>query len=72
MIILNATQADAIRGITTPGHSLEPVPLADGATYVLPESVLADPAHAIHHDLLASLPTRDVAEDEYPRSIGYP
>lgn len=65
MIILTQEQADHVRGETSPGHALDPVRLKSGA-YVLNEEVLADPAHAKHHDYLASLDTREVAPNEYP------
>jgi hypothetical protein len=42
------------------------MPLADGKTYVLPEDVLDDPAHAVRRDLLAGLPRRAIADDEWP------
>ena len=45
-IILTKEEADKVRGITTPGHALDPVPLADGASFILPLEVLSDPAHA--------------------------
>lgn len=64
MIILTHEQANQVRGITTDGHALIPEPLVDG-TFVLPEVAVTDPAHAPHHEALAALPTRDVAEDEY-------
>lgn len=67
MIILTSTEADQVRGITTPGHALEPFLLADGVTYVLPVAVLADPAHAMHHAFLNSLPQRDVDDSEFPQ-----
>ena len=65
MIILNDTQADAIRGITSPGNALEPVALLSGE-FVLPEAVLRDPAHAVYRDTLVVLPTRAVAAEEFP------
>lgn len=68
MIILTSEQAAAVRGPTAPGSALDPIPLADGS-YVLPEAVLADPAHAIRHEALAALPTREVALDEYLMQI---
>lgn len=66
MIVLNAAQAAAVTGPTAEGHALEPVPLADGATWVLPLAVLSDPAHASRHAELEALPTRDVAAEEFP------
>lgn len=67
MIILDATQADHVRGPTGPNAYLMPIALADGVTWVLPVEVLADPAHAVHHDYLAALPTRDVLPEEFPQ-----
>ena len=45
-IALDATQAQKLRGITSPGHALDPLGLADGVTFILPLEVLDDPAHA--------------------------
>lgn len=58
-IILTAAQADKVRGITSEGHALEPVPLKDG-TFMLPPEVLDDPAHAAFADMLKALPQRTV------------
>jgi hypothetical protein len=66
MLILTTEQAALVRGPTSPASRLEPVPLADGKTYVLPEDVLDDPAHAARRDLLAGLPRRAIADDEWP------
>ena len=38
-------------------------PLA-GGTFALPVRVLAEPAHAVHHETLRSLPTCEAAECE--------
>lgn len=65
-IILTTAEADAVRGPTAPGAALEPVPLADGVTFVLPEEVLTDPAHGSQHEMLATFPLRVVAEAEWP------
>ena len=67
MIILTAPEAAQVRGQTATNRALDPVILADGVTYFLPEEVLADPAHALHHDFLATLPTRDVAQRNFRR-----
>lgn len=66
MIILTAQQAAAIRGPTSQGASLDPLALADGVTFVLPEEVLSDPAHAMRWDALAALPRRSVSPAEFP------
>ena len=68
MIVLTAEQAEEVRGPTASGSALEPVALADGVTLVLPEAVLNDPAHAAHQAFLASLPTREIAQNEWPQS----
>lgn len=65
-IILDAAQAESLRGPTAPTAELVPLPLADGTTWVLPVAVLDDPAHAARHDVLAALPQRAVARDAFP------
>lgn len=50
-IVMTQAEADAVRGETSPGHSLSPVPTLDGK-YALPVRVLSDPAHASKHALL--------------------
>ena len=65
MIILTAQQADDVRGPTSDGCALSPVPLADGVTFVLPETVLDDPAHQQHHEALALLPRREIEPEEW-------
>lgn len=64
MIILTSAQADEVRGETTPGYMLEPVALLDGS-FVLPESVLTDPAHEPKWAVLSALPTRAVDDSEF-------
>lgn len=61
MIILTPDQADLVRGVSpiSPWAALDPVPLKDG-TFILPEDVLADPAHADVADFLGGLPTGDI------------
>lgn len=63
-IELTPAEADAVRGETSPGHRLDPVGLA-GGTFVLPVAVLADPAHALRHAMLAGMPTRAVGAEEW-------
>lgn len=65
MIILNQAQADQVRGPTVEGYELNPIALTDGETFVLPEAVLSDPAHALRHAFLASLPTREIEANEW-------
>jgi hypothetical protein len=58
VILLTATERDAVRGVSadTASAALEPVALTDGR-YFLGVEVLADDAHAEHHELLGTLPT---------------
>jgi len=63
MIILTEEQANQVRGIVN-NAGLDPILLKSGE-YVLGEQVLLDAAHAHHHELLASLPKREVATSEY-------
>lgn len=65
-IILTLEEAEAVRGPTSAGAALEPMPLLDGATFVLPEAVLADPDHAARWGILAGLPRRDILPGEWP------
>lgn len=44
-IVLSKSEADALRGKTSPHTALEPFELNDG-TFVLPADILTDPAHA--------------------------
>lgn len=55
-ILMTTAEADAVRGETSPGAWLAPVPLADGTSHILPERVLWDPEHAPAHARLESLP----------------
>jgi len=64
-ILLDANAAAAVRGMSSEGHTLEPVLLADGATFVLPANVLADPGHASRSEILCTLPQREVGPEEW-------
>ena len=61
MIILDAATAAAVGGGSRNGAALDPRPLADG-DFALPARVLDDAAHADHHALLSTMPTRPLAE----------
>lgn len=63
-IEMTAAEAVAVRGDTSAGHRLDPVELAGGA-FVLPVTVLQDPAHAARHGALGGLPQRAVAAEEW-------
>ena len=64
-IELTKEQAEMLRGPTDTGAALDPVPLLDGVTWVVPLATLDDPDHAEYHALLNSLPVREV----YPGEI---
>jgi hypothetical protein len=68
-IILTAEQARAAAGKTSPWTALDPVPLADGVTFVLPARVLTDPAHLSKRLALRVLSTRLVAPQEWPAPL---
>ena len=69
-IVLTKHQAAAIRGETVEGHKLDPMPLADGETFVLPETVLHDPAHTYRHVGLRKKLCREVGPEEWPAGEG--
>lgn len=63
VIYLTPAQADAVRGETSPGYGLEPVPYG-GEGFVLPASVLNDHAHASVHPFLVDLPRIEFVPEE--------
>ncbi|OYX74488.1 MAG: hypothetical protein B7Y95_06560 [Rhizobiales bacterium 32-66-11] len=65
-LLLTADLAEEVRGPTVPGAALAPVLLADGVTFVLPASVLDDPAHAVRQPQLAACARRIVLPQEWP------
>lgn len=67
-VILTASEADAVRGETSPGYYLTPRSLADGVTWALPARVLSDPAHESKWHLITALPQRTVTPEEWPPS----
>lgn len=73
MLLLTAQQAAMVRGPSAvdPTAMLSPVALDDGR-FALPASVLDDPAHEAHHEMLGSLPLASVSETVRPRpqSVG--
>lgn len=68
MIILTQEEAEAVRGETHKGAALDPVPLANGTEWVLPEAVLTDPAHQAWWEHLETLPRRTVHASEWPEA----
>jgi hypothetical protein len=69
-IILNADQADQVRGLsaTDPMSALNPIE-RQGGVFILGAAVLDDPAHAVHHALLFALPQMDSADPAFPPAI---
>ena len=65
MLILGPADAAAVTGPTADGAALQPRALADG-DFALPARVLDDPAHAMHHALLSTMPTRPLADCVWP------
>lgn len=61
-ILLTPEQADHVRGPTSLGAALMPIPIIPnlGAAYVLSDVVLNDPAHSQHKTYLNALPRTDV------------
>jgi hypothetical protein len=61
-ILLTAQQADHVRGPTSRGSALMPIPIIPvlGAAFVLSDAVLNDPAHAMHKAYLSACPRTDV------------
>jgi len=67
-ITMNKAQAAAIRGKTSDTTGLDPIPLDDGETYILPIRVLADNKHLIKRSLLERHSVRQVAKREFRKS----
>lgn len=64
-IVLTSEQAERVRGKTSDGSALEPVALANGTSFVLPEVVLYDTAHAKKIKDLISMPVREIKDTEW-------
>ncbi|MFG1410271.1 hypothetical protein V5G24_04080 [Xanthobacter sp. VTT E-85241] len=64
-LILDAATAAIVRGPTSPGYGLDPVPLLDGSGWILPEVCGTAPEHAMHREVLATMPVRPVADAEW-------
>lgn len=69
-IILNAAQADQVRGpsSTDPMSALNPID-RQGGKFILPVAVLSDPAHEAHWEFLGTLPQLDSGDPEFPGEI---
>ena len=66
IIIDEATKEIVVAGNPYPNDcQLEPVLLLDG-DYTLPPQILNDANYASVHELLGSMPQRDVQPEEYP------
>ncbi len=55
LIIMNTSQADAVRGLTVPGHALAPTPTLSN-TWIMPFACASDPFHSARQALLQSYP----------------
>ena len=64
-ILLDADQADSVRGPSTPSAALNPIE-RDGGVFVLGVEVLTDPAHQAHWSYLSALPQLDSADPAFP------
>lgn len=64
-LLLDAATAAAVRGATSPGYGLDPVPLLDGSAWILPAICATAPEHQMHREVLATMPVRAVADAEW-------
>ncbi|HQS09497.1 MAG: hypothetical protein B7Y12_02045 [Rhizobiales bacterium 24-66-13] len=71
-LILDAATAALVRGPTAPGYGLDPVPLLDGSGWILPAICATAPEHAMHHQVLATMPVRPVADAEWQQDEELP
>ena len=77
MLLLTAEQAARVRGPSDidPDAVLDPIALPDGS-FALPASVLDDPVHELHHQMLGTLPWGSMPPPEVamakrrPRTVG--
>lgn len=69
-IILNAAQADQVRGPSAadPWATLDPAS-RQGGKFILGVRVLTDPAHEAHRQFLATLPQQDINDPAFPPEI---
>lgn len=68
MIILTIEQAEQVTG-EWHGHAIQPVLLANGYEYVLPESCLYNENYPQEiRELLFTFPQREVNASEFPQS----
>lgn len=64
-LILDAATAALVRGPTAAGYGLDPVPLLDGSGWILPAICGTAPEHSMHREVLAGMPVRPVADEEW-------
>lgn len=67
-VILTSSEADAVRGPTTPPAALNPIERAGGA-FILSVAVLSDVAHESHWPFLADLPQMDSTDPGFPGEL---
>jgi hypothetical protein len=63
-ILLTSTEADSVRGLSTPSAALNPIE-REGGVFLLGVEVLDDPAHKAHLDVLAKLPQKDIEDPDF-------
>jgi hypothetical protein len=59
VILLSRADAARVRGISRPGHALDPRQISEDQ-FILGLDVLEDPTHAIHISFLSTLPHCDI------------
>lgn len=72
-ILLTATQADHVRGVSSAnaGAALDPIE-RQGGVFILGSEVLSDAAHEAHRGYLSALPQMESAAPEFPPPIEEP
>jgi hypothetical protein len=65
MIVMNASQANSVRGPTKDGFALNPVALKSGVEWVLDERVLMADEHLSKRAILSTFTRRAVDPSEY-------
>jgi hypothetical protein len=62
VILLSRADAARVRGISRPGHALDPRQISEDQ-FILGLDVLEDPTHAIHISFLSTLPHCDIIQN---------
>jgi hypothetical protein len=59
VILLSRADAERVRGVSSPGHALDPRQIGEDQ-FILGPTVLEDPGHAVHIPFLSTLPHCDI------------